>query len=149
MKLRTHKNSIRIRIDQRDLSTLAEERCLTERIEFGASPAEHFSYSLILDSASNGVLCARYENGELQVRISTDHLNEWLTTDRVSFAAEQQISGGVLSILIEKDFKCLDRAPGQEASDLYAFPNPSQFCRPKENPESDCEQANSGEQGDH
>ena len=53
---------------------------------------------------------------------------EWLSSDRVGFDHLQDVEGGVVRVLVEKDFACIDRPLGEEADDAYAFPNPSSVC---------------------
>ena len=48
--------------------------------------------------------------------------------DRVGFDHQQPVDGGVVRVLLEKDFACIDRPAGEEADDAYAFPNPSAIC---------------------
>ena len=48
-------------------------------------------------------------------------IDEWLTTERVTFADES----GTVSILLEKDFACLDNTD-EDQSDNY--PNPNKTC---------------------
>jgi hypothetical protein len=71
---------------------------------------------------------ASYADGRLTIRIEADDAEEWLAGERVGFDHEQAVDGGVVRVLLEKDFACVDRPVGEEADDAYAFPNPSAVC---------------------
>ena len=50
---------------------------------------------------------------------------EWVDSDEVSISSEQQLDqGGLLKILVEKDFACLAPREGEDESDM--FPHPQQ-----------------------
>ena len=51
---------------------------------------------------------------------------EWTNSDLVGF--EKQVTTGkgkMISVLVEKDFKCLD---GSDADNEDAYPNPNEYC---------------------
>jgi len=118
MKLRLHGNSLRLRLSQADVAQFSKTGYVEESIEFG--PGANLCY--ILESSSKIVSPrALFQNGELRVQISCAALNDWVTTDRVGISGEQALANGKpLSILIEKDFKCMH---GDEL-DADAYPNP-------------------------
>ncbi len=118
MKLRLHGNSLRLRLNQAEVAQFSKTGYVEESIEFG--PGSSLCY--ILESSSKITSPkAAYQNGELRVQISCSASKEWVTTDRVGISGEQALENGkLLSILIEKDFKCMH---GDE-TDADAYPNP-------------------------
>ena len=121
MKLRLLGNSIRIRIQQKELATLAIEGFIKETLSLGPLPANTFSYSLERSSRSHE-LDAHFEGNCMSVFISSSLVQELVETDRVGVKFQKPLTDGKsLSILVEKDFKCL--TPREEDSD--AFPHPS------------------------
>ena len=62
------------------------------------------------------------------IQIDPADAEDWLAGDRVGFDHLQPVDGGVVRVLLEKDFACIDRPAGEEADDAYAFPNPSATC---------------------
>src|SRR5580658_2719381 len=118
MKLRLHGNSLRLRLSQADVAQFSKTGYIEESIEFAAGS----NLSYILESSSKITSPkAIYQNGELRVQISCAVSKEWVTTDRVGISGEQPLGNGKpLSILIEKDFKCMH---GDE-SDADSYPNP-------------------------
>jgi uncharacterized protein DUF7009 len=121
MKLRLHGNSLRLRLSQADVAQFSKTGYIEETIDFG--PGASLSY--ILESSSKIVSPkALFQNGELRVQISCAVSKEWVTTDRVGISGEQTLGNGKpLSILIEKDFKCMH----SEESDADAYPNPMEL----------------------
>ncbi|WP_422923470.1 DUF7009 family protein [Singulisphaera sp. PoT] len=126
MKLRLKGNSIRIRLDRRDIETLVERGRIVDTLRFG--PVAAFSYSVETGSVTRDRPWASYEDGRLTVRIDPDDAEAWLEGDRVGFDHQQPVDAGVVRVLLEKDFACIDRPAGEEADDAYAFPNPSAAC---------------------
>jgi hypothetical protein len=126
MKLRLKGNSIRVRLDRRDIERLTDKGRVDDAVRFG--PELAFSYAVETGPAPHGRPTAYYTAGCLTIRIDTDDAREWLAGDRVGFDHEQPVDGGVVRVLLEKDFACIDRPTGEETDDVYAFPNPSADC---------------------
>src|SRR4029077_16188909 len=62
---------------------------------------------------------ALYQNGWVRIQIPGARATDWVTSDAVGLSGEQHLDAGKnLSILIEKDFKCLHNP------DPKAYPNP-------------------------
>ena len=118
MKLRIQGGSLRLRLNQSEVAQFSKTGYVEETIEF--APGSSFSY--VLESCSKlEVPQALFRNGELRVQMPAGAANDWVTTDRVGVSSEQS-AGSVkrLSIVIEKDFKCLHG----DDPDPNAYPNP-------------------------
>ena len=126
MKLRLKGNSIRVRLDRRDIERLIDEGRVDDAVRFG--PGLAFSYAVEMGAAPRERPRAFYAAGRLLIRIDPEDAEEWLAGDRVGFDHLQDVEGGVVRVLLEKDFACIDRPLGEEADDAYAFPNPSAVC---------------------
>jgi hypothetical protein len=126
MKLRLKGNSIRVRLDRRDIERLNDEGRVDDSLQFG--PGLAFSYTVEAGPAQRERPNASYTAGRLTIRIDPADAEEWLLGDRVGFDHQQPVEGGVVRVLLEKDFACVDRPLGEEADDAYAFPNPSAVC---------------------
>jgi hypothetical protein len=126
MKLRLKGNSIRLRLDRRDIERLNDKGRVDDAIRFG--PGLSFSYAVEMGPAPHERPTAFYTAGRLLVRINPADAEDWLAGDRVGFDHLQDVDGGVIRVLLEKDFACIDRPAGEEADDAYAFPNPSATC---------------------
>jgi hypothetical protein len=126
MKLRLKGNSVRIRLDRRDIERLIDEGRVDDAVRFG--PGLAFSYAVEIGPAPRERPRASYAPGHLLIQINPEDAEEWLAGDRVGFDHLQDVEGGVVRVLLEKDFACIDRPLGEEADDAYAFPNPSAAC---------------------
>lgn len=126
MKLRLKGNSIRLRLDRRDIERLIGEGRVDDAVRFGPDLA--FSYAVEMGSAPRERPNASYSDGCLTIRIDAADAEAWLSSDRIGFDHQQAVEGGVVRVLLEKDFACIDRPPGEEPDDAYAFPNPAISC---------------------
>ena len=126
MKLRIKGNSIRVRLDRRDIEGLVDQGRIDDALRFG--PGLAFSYAVEVGVAPRDRPNASYADGRLTIRIDPEDVEEWLASERVGFDHQQVVDGGVVRVLLEKDFACIDRPFGEEADDAYAFPNPLAVC---------------------
>ena len=122
MKLRIKGNSIRLRLLRSEVDRLAVEGRIEEMTSFGANA---FRYSVAASQATDKVY-AVFENDEIRVFIPEAAALAWVANGQVGFEAEQSVGDDVLTILIEKDFVCLDRPDDPDRHD--AFPNPNTTC---------------------
>ncbi len=121
MKLRIRANSIRLRLKRGEVDKLAAGTSIVEET--------HFPDSILtfrLDLAENNEISASFDNGSINVSVPKTKVLDWAATDQVSLFAEQQLSGaGSLSLLIEKDFTCLEPGHHRECEDdADTFPHP-------------------------
>ncbi len=122
MKLRIRGDTIRLRL----------KRSEVDRIVAGASIVEetHFPDSVLtyrLDVTENNDISASFDNGSVVISLPKSKLVDWADTDKVSLSAEQKLSDtGPLSLLIEKDFSCLEPGRHRDSEDDEdTFPHPS------------------------
>ena len=122
MKLRLRNNSIRLRLDQEDVKNFIENKKVTEKIYFQPNmPA--LSYSISWERYAEKV-SAEFVGQDILINVPDKIAKKWVQDSEVGFEADQQIDGNQsLQILIEKDFKCLTKRPGEDES--KSFPNPS------------------------
>jgi hypothetical protein len=119
MKLRIHKNSIRLRLSKLEVGEILEGHSLHETLEIGESPADYFGYHLLPTKGIDAIYAA-YDQNQLNVFFPYEQALDWAGTDKISISSS---SNDTLSILIEKDFQCLHQRPGEDES--ANFPNPS------------------------
>lgn len=123
MKLRIKGNSIRIRILKSEVERFAAEGRIVDELSFGASSLR---YSLQTSREAEAVH-ARFEDSEIAIIVPEVLASEWTSSEMVGFDVEQPVAGGAtLSILVEKDFVCIDRPDDPDRADAY--PNPSLEC---------------------
>ncbi|SFC44268.1 hypothetical protein SAMN04487891_11154 [Flagellimonas taeanensis] len=118
MKIRIKGNSIRYRLTKTEVETFCKTGSYKETTDFGNSV---FTYML---KAKKGIdtLEASFEENTITLFLSDGERSDWATSDRVGFIGTMDLSNGKqLSLLLEKDFVCLDETI-EDQSDNY--PNP-------------------------
>ena len=120
MKIRIRGNSIRYRLDKKDVQTLQEQQKVEEATIIGAA-ALHFCIK-----AKAGSAFIKLEQNGIHLSVPADQIKQWAETDQVGFSLEiPNPDGSVLNILIEKDFKCLTE---RNEDETQAFENPAKSC---------------------
>jgi hypothetical protein len=135
MKLRIKGNSLRLRLLRGEVEQFGRVGRVAETIRFGASPAEQLDYVLESDDEIEKI-AAYFSNNLITVKVPERAAKDWVETEQVALKAEHLIGNGkqnnksesgaaenVLTILIEKDFVCLDRKNDPDNTD--AFPHPT------------------------
>jgi hypothetical protein len=121
MKLRIQGNSIRLRVSRSELARFVDTGILEETVRFGRDQNAKLTYSLVRSSGSTDVDVMSCE-GRVAVLLPADTALTWAETDQVGISADVDLGApGNLSILVEKDFACLDRS---DADNADTFPNP-------------------------
>lgn len=121
VKLRLRDNSIRFRLSQGEVQTLQEEGLVKAHTDF---PGDRDFHYVVESTPASVKPLAFFSDRVLTVRLPDTTVRRWATSDEVSIRAEQLLDGGeVLSILVEKDFRCLQPREGEDEADL--FPHPS------------------------
>lgn len=122
MKIRIKGNSIRFRLNKSDVERLCAAGYLEEHTDFGNAV---FSYSVETDMES-GNLRASMENNRIVLHVPDEFLSDWAQNEKIGMRSEVDLKNGqTLSLLIEKDFVCLDDTE-EDQSDNY--PNPNADC---------------------
>jgi hypothetical protein len=114
MKLRIKGNSIRLRLLQSEVKKIAEREPVRE-----STALNNTEIYYELRQTDTDKFEANFFNNCLTVAVPANILQKWATSEEVGISAE--LENG-LSLLIEKDFKCLtERRPDE---DFDTFPNP-------------------------
>lgn len=118
MKIRIKGNSLRYRLTKSDVDKLSATGNVSESIRFG-NTALH--YQLQSDNVSE--LAASFDNNCITVYFPSGWIDRWINTDEVGYKhfADDNDHEGEPSIIVEKDFTCLDNV-AEDQSDNY--PNP-------------------------
>lgn len=121
MKLRIRGDSIRLRLKRGEVEQIAAGTSIVEKTHF---PNAVLTFRL--DVSRNDDVSADFNNGNLVIELPKSRVLDWAGSNEVSLVAEQKLSDtGSLSLLIEKDFSCLE--PGHHrdcADDADTFPHP-------------------------
>ncbi len=127
MKLRIKGNSLRLRISRSEVANLLKGDRLEETIHFAPQANAKFTYALE-QTASMSALSIQYAQNNVTVLIPADLANAWCVSEQIGMAESLSTgSFGVLEVLIEKDFACLDRSD-EENEDTFPNPNAGTTC---------------------
>lgn len=122
MKMRLRGNSIRLRLGEREVAQLANTGRVAESVQFSASPLSSLTFSLVT-SPDEKDITARFAEGEITVTVPAGSAKVWASSEQVGMHGGQPVGNGTsLTILIEKDFRCLASRPGEDESDNFANP---------------------------
>ncbi len=120
MKLRLKENTLRIRLSMNEVETLVGTSKISSRTTF---PGSNFLETKI---SLKEILQAQvyFENGCIDIALPQNMVHEWQINDQVGFQWSVSLDdGNQLSMLIEKDFRCLTGRPGEDEAGLYPNPN--------------------------
>ena len=119
MKLRIKGNSIRMRLTQGEVKTLLETGSVRDSLQFPG--AKTLTYGI--SSTPGDIFDIKGGDGIIEICVPMKILNKWSDISEVRILSDISLaSESSLSVLIEKDFKCLTVRPNEDESDL--FPNP-------------------------
>lgn len=120
MKLRIYNNSIRLRLQQSEMTDLENQHLIVGETLFPNGTA--FRYALRITPEVTHI-SADFAADGLEVVVPLEVAQKWFAPTQVGIDAQLNLpDGDVLKILLEKDFKCLTDRPEEDESD--AFPNP-------------------------
>jgi len=117
MKLRFRGNSLRLRVNQKEVESLAEGLELAEKITFGGGA----TLSYVLAPVPEGTPSSVKFDGTT-IRVSTV-LRDWARGDEIGLYF--YVEPG-LKVSVEKDLECVDG--GEDEKDPHAFPRKSATC---------------------
>jgi hypothetical protein len=121
VKLRLQGNSLRLRVSPSELDRFVESGRLEETIYFGTGMGSLLTYVLAQGSSGQSIEVESVP-GHVTVLLPSEAARTWSTTGEVGIAGEVDLGiRGTLSVLVEKDFACLD---GSIDENLDTFPNP-------------------------
>jgi len=124
MRVRISGNSIRFRLRQSEVQRFGKHREIKEVISFGSFASEKLSF--VLKSIPSNYFQVSYKSNAITVEVPEALCKEWTQTALVGFNETVDTDKGeAISILVEKDFACLD---GTEVENEDAYPNPNHEC---------------------
>lgn len=123
MKLRIHRNSIRLRLSQTDIAEFERTGLCSEELLFTNSSLKY----ILKQAAEEDQLKEPTVDLQVNAVIVTVPFvmgRKWVNSDEVGFhnKAHEHEDSQEISILVEKDFQCLHKRPMEDESD--SFPNP-------------------------
>ncbi|HEY3940660.1 MAG TPA: hypothetical protein VGL97_24745 [Bryobacteraceae bacterium] len=116
MKLRFRGNSLRLRLNRREVEALASGAALEERVIF---PGDD-SLAYVLEPSKATAAKARFQRGVIRVSAPQVQVSEWASGTKIGLYFDLPANGSSLKIAIEKDLECVDGSPDE--ADVDAFP---------------------------
>lgn len=116
MKIRILDSAIRLRLDRDEVDAISKGQTVENTTQFASGAP--FAYALSMNPDVQQP-AARFEGGTITVVLPADMSKRWATDD-----TEVSIRGthGPTSILVEKDFECLDQRDGEDQSNRFRNP---------------------------
>jgi hypothetical protein len=110
MKMRINGNSLRLRVSRSEVTRLLKQERLEESIHLAPEADATLTYALEQSPAVDAPI-TRYSHNTVTVLIPADRARTWCTTDQVGIEKNINLGRfGNLTLLVEKDFACLDFA---------------------------------------
>lgn len=116
MKLRFRKNSLRLRVNQREVESLAAGEALEEQVYFPGDAC----ISYVLETVLTGPPRASFRQGVIRVSAPRKEIQNWAQGDAIGLYFDLPANGAALKVAVEKDLECVDGPP--EERDPDAFP---------------------------
>ena len=116
MKLRFRKNSLRLRVNQREVESLSSGAAVTEEVLFPGKARMTYTLQASREPAPQ----ASYRAGEISVLVPAELVRDWAAGEQIGIYFDLPAETSVLTIAIEKDLECIDGPP--EEKDPDAFP---------------------------
>ncbi len=122
MKLRIKGNSLRFRITQPDMEKLIDSGRIEEVVYFATDDEAMLGYALRHETTLPSPTLI-YDSLIIEAALPTHIAREWAATMQVGIYFSVNLgTRGVLNLIVEKDFACLD--PGDDDV-VGTFPNPN------------------------
>ena len=128
MKLRIQGNSLRLRLTVAEVNEFGRLGHISDSVNFGSDDSSRLIYSLVSSEADDRLRTYFHEN-RITVVVPNHISNSWVEGNGVGFSSEHDPAEDERSfILVEKDFACLKKRPGEDESDKYPNPDAKGAC---------------------
>src|ERR1700747_114776 len=98
MKLRFRQNSLRLRVNRREVEDLATGEGLRERVSFPGN--SEFAY--VLESVQSGFPQVEFKAGVIRVTVPTADVRTWAESDAIGMYFDLPANGTLLQVAVEK-----------------------------------------------
>jgi hypothetical protein len=120
MKLRFRQNSLRLRLNRREVEALAASQRLKEQVRFPGGA----ELTYVLESLAGAAPEVDFKSGVIRVALPAADLQGWAGTQELGLYFELPANGSMLKIAVEKDLECVDEPPEERDPDAY----PRKIC---------------------
>jgi hypothetical protein len=127
LKLRIKGNSLRLRVSRSELARFLAGEEIAETIRFAAAQEAKLTYALARGTQASAAI-VRYRPQEVTVLLSEEQAQSWSQENEVGVYTLVDIAPeGLLELIVEKDFACLDRSD-ENNKDTFANPLMGSVC---------------------
>ncbi|MGI8962112.1 MAG: DUF7009 family protein [Bryobacteraceae bacterium] len=122
MKLRFRENTIRLRVNRRELENLASGAPLEERVYFPGDACLRY----VLETSTQSCPGASFADGTIRVSAPQHLVGDWAKHDTIGIYFDFPVNGSELRVAVEKDLECAE-GPAEDR-DPDAFPRSLKTC---------------------
>lgn len=126
MKLRIKGDSLRLRLSQGEMRTLAQRGEVEDQVSFPGGAA--LRYRVRVDK-NDLEISATYKSNLIEISVPQALAERWHGTDLVTLSASQPLGVGELRLVLEKDWACLAPREGEDESDNFPHPEAGQDAK--------------------
>lgn len=119
MKLRIRDNSLRFRLDQKDMESLYLEGSVQSSTQF--APGVHL-FICVMRREQSSLLSATCEGQIITLYVRDEDALEWIQNSETGFRDMQEAGAASLRLLLEKDYPCLVEREGESDEHAFAWP---------------------------
>lgn len=116
MKLRFRNNSLRLRVNRREVEGLSTGSALKEQVHFPGDT----ELAYLLETVASGSPQVQFREGIIRVAVPYEDVKNWAGCDDIGMYFELPANGSCLKIAIEKDLECLDEPAEERDPDAYS-----------------------------
>lgn len=115
MKLRFRNNSLRLRVNRREVEGLAAGAILREEVHFPGDTR----MSYVLETSRQASPEASFLQGVIRVAAPQEQVRAWASSDSIGIYFDLPADGASLRVAIEKDLECVDASPQERDPDAF------------------------------
>jgi len=119
MKLRIRGDSIRVRLTQTEVASVANGELVEESLNFANGASLRYS---VEPNPEASVVGASLVNNRVILALPLEQALRWAQGSEVAMLSP---AGAVPSVLVEKDFACLKPRANENEDETDMFPNPN------------------------
>ncbi len=120
MKLRIRGSSLRLRLSQGEVRTLAEQGAVEDRVEFPGGARLVYRVRSVKNTS---FISVDYSGNLIEILVPETLAGPWCGSDLVTLDGSQPVASGELRVVVEKDFSCLAPREGEDESDNFPHPD--------------------------
>lgn len=104
MKLRFRGNSLRLRVNRREVATLAGGETLREQVRFPGNCELNY----LLESSGGTSPAASFDGNTIRIAAPLADVQTWANSELIGLYFDVAVNPELLKVSIEKDLECVD-----------------------------------------